>query len=57
MKKQASDQQAHERRYQQRKQAEAAKKLFKPKATPEASSPAPATAKKENTNQDKVREL
>jgi hypothetical protein len=47
MKKQASDQQAHERRYQQRKQAEAAKKPFQPKGTRQDSSQSPAPAKKE----------
>jgi hypothetical protein len=46
MKKQASDQQSHERRYQERKRAEAARKPLKknaprPPATPAGSQTAP----------------
>jgi hypothetical protein len=39
MKKQASDQQSHDRRYQERKRAEAAKQPLKKKASPEVSTP------------------
>jgi hypothetical protein len=42
MKKQASDQQFHDRRYQERKRAEAAKKLPPKKADGARSTPAPA---------------
>jgi hypothetical protein len=41
MKKQASDQQFHDRRYQERKRAEAAKRPVQKKAPSEVSSPAP----------------
>jgi len=48
MKKQASDQQSHDRRYQERKRAEAAKQPLKKKAPPEVSTPAvPGAATKE----------
>jgi hypothetical protein len=40
MKKQASDQLAHERRYQERKRAEAAKKIHKKREAVTAPSPA-----------------
>jgi hypothetical protein len=39
MKKQASDQQSHDRRYQERKRAEAAKQPLKKKVSPEVSTP------------------
>jgi hypothetical protein len=39
MKKQASDQQSHDRRYQERKRAEAARQPLKKKASPEVSTP------------------
>jgi hypothetical protein len=45
MKKQASDQQFHDRRYQERKQAEAAKKLANKHATREVpAQPSPVRA-------------
>jgi hypothetical protein len=42
MKKQASDQQSHDRRYQERKRAEAARQPVKKKTANEVSKPAPA---------------
>jgi hypothetical protein len=54
MKKQASDQQAHERRYQQRKQAEAAKKPLKPAPRQDTSGSGPTRS--ESAKQDKTRE-
>jgi hypothetical protein len=44
MKKQASDQQAHERRYQERKRAEAAKKLPPKKTVQPAALPSKSNA-------------
>jgi hypothetical protein len=43
MKKQASDQLSHERRYQERKRAEAAKKLVKKPAAETTPTPAPSS--------------
>jgi len=46
MKKQSSDQQFHDRRYQERKRAEAARQPFKKKpASADATKPAPSSAK------------
>jgi hypothetical protein len=47
MKKQASDQQFHDRRYQERKRAEAARRPAKAKAAGEEVSHAPASPGKE----------
>ena len=47
MKKQASDQQSHDRRYQERKRAEAAKQPVKVKAPRENSNPAVVSPAKE----------
>jgi hypothetical protein len=48
MKKQASDQQSHDRRYQERKRAEAAKQPLKKKVAPAVSTPGvPGAATKE----------
>ena len=49
MKKQASDQQFHDRRYQERKRAEAAKRPPKTKSAREGVSQAPAGLGKEET--------
>jgi hypothetical protein len=49
MKKQASDQQFHDRRYQERKRAEAAKRPVQKKAPSEVSSPAPVGTAGEST--------
>jgi hypothetical protein len=47
MKKQASDQQSHDRRYQERKRAEAAKQPVKKKVAPASVSQTVANAAKE----------
>ena len=51
MKKQASDQQSHDRRYQERKRAEAAKRPAKAKTTGHEVNPSTASPAKETTKE------
>jgi hypothetical protein len=51
MKKQASDQQFHDRRYQERKRAEAARVLVKKKSENEGAGKATGSSVKETTKQ------
>jgi len=51
MKKQASDQQFHDRRYQERKRAEAAKKVTPKKTERGGANQSPASSVKEKTKE------